>query len=126
MSPPYKLEHSFEKRRVEGEKIRRKFPERIPVIIERANKSNIKELEKKKYLVPSELTVRQFSQIIRQRLDLHSDDKLYFFVNGVIPSSSGTMGSLYKEQHEEDSFLFITYSDSNESEKFNAKDLQSK
>uniref|UniRef100_A0A2K6KJB5 GABA type A receptor associated protein like 1 n=1 Tax=Rhinopithecus bieti TaxID=61621 RepID=A0A2K6KJB5_RHIBE len=44
----YKEEHPFEKRRSEGEKIRKKYPDRVPVIVEKAPK---------KYLVPSDLTV---------------------------------------------------------------------
>lgn len=47
----YKEEHPFEKRRAEGEKIRRKYPDRVPVIVERAPKARIGDLDKKKYLV---------------------------------------------------------------------------
>merc|ERR1711902_315401 len=32
----YKEEHPFEKRRAEGEKIRRKYPDRVPVIVEKS------------------------------------------------------------------------------------------
>merc|ERR1711974_378372 len=48
----YKEEHPFEKRRAEGEKIRRKYPDRVPVIVEKAPKARIGDLDKKKYLVP--------------------------------------------------------------------------
>ncbi|XP_022380323.1 gamma-aminobutyric acid receptor-associated protein isoform X1 [Enhydra lutris kenyoni] len=53
----YKEEHPFEKRRSEGEKIRKKYPDRVPVIVEKAPKARIGDLDKKKYLVPSDLTV---------------------------------------------------------------------
>uniref|UniRef100_A0A8K9V2Q8 GABA type A receptor associated protein like 1 n=1 Tax=Oncorhynchus mykiss TaxID=8022 RepID=A0A8K9V2Q8_ONCMY len=52
----YKEEHPFEKRRSEGEKIRKKYPDRVPVIVEKAPKARIGDLDKKKYLVPSDLT----------------------------------------------------------------------
>uniref|UniRef100_A0A8C7AUQ4 Uncharacterized protein n=1 Tax=Neovison vison TaxID=452646 RepID=A0A8C7AUQ4_NEOVI len=52
-------EHPFEKRRSEGEKIRKKYPDRVPVIVEKAPKARIGDLDKKKYLVPSDLTVGQ-------------------------------------------------------------------
>ena len=39
----YKEEHPFEKRRAEGEKIRRKYPDRVPVIVEKAPKARIGE-----------------------------------------------------------------------------------
>ena len=35
----YKEEHPFEKRRDEGEKIRRKYPDRVPVIVEKSPKA---------------------------------------------------------------------------------------
>ena len=92
----YKEEHPFEKRRTEGEKIRRKYPDRVPVIVEKAPKARIGDLDKKKYLVPSDLTVGQFYFLIRKRISLRPEDALFFFVNNVIPPTSATMGSLYQ------------------------------
>merc|ERR1712107_506129 len=66
----YKEEHPFEKRRAEGEKIRRKYPDRVPVIVEKSPKARIGDLDKKKYLVPSDLTVGQFYFLIRKRISL--------------------------------------------------------
>lgn len=65
------------------------------VIVEKAPKSRIGELDKKKYLVPSDLTVGQFYFLIRKRVHLRPEDALFFFVNNVIPPTSATMGSLY-------------------------------
>jgi len=41
-------EHSFEKRLAEAERIRKKYPDRIPVICEKALKSDIPNIDKKK------------------------------------------------------------------------------
>ncbi|KAK6037405.1 putative gamma-aminobutyric acid receptor-associated protein [Cooperia oncophora] len=92
----YKEENNFEKRRAEGDKIRRKYPDRIPVIVERAPKSRLRDLDKKKYLVPSDLTVGQFYFLIRKRIHLRPEDALFFFVNNVIPQTMTTMGQLYQ------------------------------
>merc|ERR1711911_94622 len=107
----YKEEHPFEKRRAEGEKIRRKYPDRVPVIVEKSPKARIGDLDKKKCLVPSDLTVGQFYFLIRKRIHLRPEDALFFFVNNVIPPTCATMGTLYQEHHEEDYFLYIAYSD---------------
>merc|ERR1712096_491894 len=88
----YKEEHPFEKRRAEGEKIRRKYPDRVPVIVEKSPKARIGDLDKKKYLVPSDLTVGQFYFLIRKRISLRPEDALFFFVNNMIPPTSTTMG----------------------------------
>ncbi|KAL1465430.1 hypothetical protein WDU94_005006 [Cyamophila willieti] len=85
----------------------------LQVIVEKAPKARIGDLDKKKYLVPSDLTVGQFYFLIRKRVQLRPEDALFFFVNNVIPPTSATMGSLYQEHHEEDFFLYIAYSDEN-------------
>ncbi|KAF6093858.1 GABA type A receptor-associated protein [Phyllostomus discolor] len=64
----YKEEHPFEKRRSEGEKIRKKYPDRVPVIVEKAPKARIGDLDKKKYLVPSDLTVPRWVNCTRNTM----------------------------------------------------------
>ena len=88
--------------------------------------------------MPSDLTVGQFIYIIRyfyslskslislfrKRIDLRPEEALFFFVNGAIPATSHTMGEVvyfqssclmyfqvYQQNHDEDSFLYIMYSD---------------
>ena len=47
--------------------IRSKFPNKIPVIVERFQKEKqLPQLDKTKFLVPAELTMTQFVTIIRQ------------------------------------------------------------
>ncbi|CAO2636236.1 Gamma-aminobutyric acid receptor-associated protein [Lemmus lemmus] len=107
----YKEEHPFKKHRSEGEKIGKKYPDQVPVMVQKAPKAPIGDLDKKKYLVPSDLTVGQFYFLIGKRIHLRAEDALFFFVNNVIPLTSVTMGQLYQEHHEEDFFLYIAYSD---------------
>uniref|UniRef100_A0A0K0FG30 Gamma-aminobutyric acid receptor-associated protein n=1 Tax=Strongyloides venezuelensis TaxID=75913 RepID=A0A0K0FG30_STRVS len=94
----YKDENPFERRLAEGKKIRNKYPDRIPVIVEKHPTSRLKDLDKKKYLVPSDLTLRP-------------EESLFFFVNNVIPQTMTTMGQLYRDHFEEDLFLYIAYND---------------
>ena len=49
--------------------------------------------------------------IFRKRIDLNPEDALFFFVNNVIPQTSASMGSVYKDHHEKDQFLYMAYSD---------------
>ena len=48
-----------------AEKILGKYPDRVPVIVEKLQTARIADVDKKKYLVPSELTVGQFYFLIR-------------------------------------------------------------
>ena len=67
----FKVEHTLEQRKAESERIRQKYPERVPVICEKADRSQtMVDIDKKKYLVPSDLTVGQFMFVIRKRLKL--------------------------------------------------------
>jgi len=107
----FKEEKTFERRREEGERIRKKYPDRVPIIIDRAPKARISSLDKKKYLVPNDLTIGQFYFLIRKRIELRAEDALFFFINNQIPPTSATIGALYQEHADEDKFLYIAYSD---------------
>ena len=104
--------HKFEDRLVESTKIRNKYPDRVPVIVERnPNSSNVPNIDKNKYLVPGELTVGQFLYVIRKRIKLNAEQAIFIFVNGkILPSTSEIMSNLYKDYKTECGYLFINYS----------------
>ncbi|KAG7335820.1 hypothetical protein KOW79_000513 [Hemibagrus wyckioides] len=110
MSSQYQCSVPFEARRLEGARVRAKHPDKIPIIIERAARSRAPELDKKKYLVPSDLTVGQLCFLIRQRVSLRPEEAIFFFVKNSLPPSSCPLSVLYEEHHEEDLFLYMTYS----------------
>uniref|UniRef100_A0A8H7NL98 Autophagy-related protein n=1 Tax=Bionectria ochroleuca TaxID=29856 RepID=A0A8H7NL98_BIOOC len=95
MRSKFKDEHPFEKRKAEAERICQKYSDRIPVICEKVEKSDIATIDKKKYLVPSDLTA------------------IFIFVDEVLPPTAALMSSIYEEHKDEDGFLYITYSGEN-------------
>lgn len=103
----------FESRCQESSKIRSKYPDRIPVVVEKAPRSAIQDIDKRKFLVPSDLTVAQFMYIIRKRIQLPPEKAMFLFVNKVLPATSATMGAIYEEHKDEDGFLYIAYSGEN-------------
>ncbi|XP_048191163.1 LOW QUALITY PROTEIN: gamma-aminobutyric acid receptor-associated protein-like 1 [Perognathus longimembris pacificus] len=107
----YKEDHPLRVPEKGREKIRKKYPDRVPVIVEKAPKARVPDLDKRKYLVPSDLTVGQFYFLIRKRIHLRPEDALFFFVNNTIPLPAPPMGQLYEDNHEEDYFLYVAYSD---------------
>ncbi|KAI8520069.1 gamma-aminobutyric acid receptor-associated protein-like 2 [Branchiostoma floridae] len=109
----YKEEHSLEQRQAESDKIRRKYPDRIPVVVEKVPNSQIQDIDKKKFLVPTDITVAQFMWIIRKRIKLPSERAIFLFVGKVLPQSSANMGQIYNEHKDEDGFLYIAYSGEN-------------
>ncbi|WKA05528.1 hypothetical protein VitviT2T_023490 [Vitis vinifera] len=109
----FKQEHEFEKRRAEAARIRDKYPERIPVIVEKAERSDIPNIDKKKYLVPADLTVGQFVYVIRKRIKLSAEKAIFIFVDNVLPPTGAIMSAIYDEKKDADGFLYVTYSGEN-------------
>lgn len=70
-------------------------------------------IDKKKYLVPSDLTVGQFVFVIRQRIKLAPEKAIFIFVDEVLPPTAALMSSIYEEYRDEDGFLYVSYSGEN-------------
>ena len=79
------------------------------MICEKVEKSDIPTIDKKKYLVPSDLTVGQFCYVIRKRIKLAPEKAIFIFVNEVLPPTAALMSSIYEEHKDDDGFLYITY-----------------
>ena len=108
-----KEEHSIESRCDESSKIRTKYPDRIPVVIEKAPNTLIPDIDKRKFLVPSDLTIAQFMFIIRKRIQLPAEKAMFLFVDKLLPATTATMGSIYEDYKDADGFLYIAYSGEN-------------
>ena len=102
-----------EQRSFESNRIRVKYPDRIPVIVEKSPKSDVPDLDKKKYLVPSDLTVGQFVYVIRKRVKLSAEKAIFIFVNNKLPPTASLMSTIYEENKDEDGFLYVLYSGEN-------------
>ena len=105
--------YPLEKRKDEATRILKSYPNRIPVIVERSAKSTIDNIDKKKYLVPNDLTIGQFLFVIRKRIKLTPEKAIYIFVNNTLPPSSELMSNIYHSHKNEDGFLYFTYSGEN-------------
>lgn len=106
-------EFSFEKRKAEADRILKKYPDRIPIICEKQKNSNIEQIDKKKFLVPGDLTIGQFIFILRKRIKVKPEQAIFLFVNNILPPVGTEINSIYDEQKGEDGFLTIYYSGEN-------------
>ena len=101
---------SFQDRFEESSRVLSKYPDKIPIICEKApNQHNLPDIDKKKYIVPFNITVGQFIYVIRKRLCLRSDEGLFLFVNNRIVSGSSFIGHIYEHSKNPDGFLYIEY-----------------
>ncbi|KAK2649722.1 hypothetical protein Ddye_017211 [Dipteronia dyeriana] len=109
----FEVLYMSERRQAEAARIRDKYPDRIPVIVERAEKSDVPEIDKKKYLVPADLTVGQFVYVVRKRIKLTPEKAIFIFVKNILPPTAAMMSAIYEENKDEDGFLYMTYSGEN-------------
>ena len=95
----------------ESSEIRTRYRDRVPLILEKREKSDVPEVDKSKFLLPGELLVSHLLNVIRKRMSLPPEKALFIFcANGTIPQTNTSMGKLYEDNKDEDGFLYIEYS----------------
>ena len=104
----YKNRHTFMERKNESDRILAKYPNRVPIVVERYNHS-VPDIDRKKYLVPDDLSMANFLYVIRKRLKLTSEKSLFLFVNNKIVNMSQLVSEIYYKYGDEDGFLYIKY-----------------
>ena len=110
----FKEQYTFGQMRSEATRILSRFPERIPVIVEKDPSSDIEDIDKHKYLVPSELLWGQFITVIRKRIKLNPEKGLFIYVGNVmLNSTESTMGQIYEQYRDETGFLYCRYAGEN-------------
>jgi len=79
--------------------------------VERFHKEKtLPQLDKTKFLVPSELTMSQFVTIIRNRMSLNASQAFYLLIDDKgIASMSMTLAELYEKKRSNDGFLYMSY-----------------
>lgn len=100
---------TFEERKSEAERIRLKYPDRIPIIVNiAAGDKSLPALDKKKYLVPQELTASQFLYVIRKRMKIPAEKGIFIFADKHVIQMSQIMLKIYNEHKAADGFVYFT------------------
>uniref|UniRef100_A0A5S6R0X5 Uncharacterized protein n=1 Tax=Trichuris muris TaxID=70415 RepID=A0A5S6R0X5_TRIMR len=107
----YKASKSLAKRREETALVKSRFPNKLPVVIERHYKETVlPAIEKNKFLVPKEATMIQLLAVLRNRLNLRHGHTFYFLINGrTLVTSNETIMNVYEKHVDDDGFLYLTY-----------------
>ena len=79
--------------------------------MERFKKENrLPDLDKAKFLVPTEISLGQFLSILRSRLHLPPSQSLYVLINGrSLGEYNMPMGAIYEMNRDTDGFLYFNY-----------------
>ena len=110
----YKKTTSLEDRKQKSSRMISLYPDRIPVIVEMSSSSAsyysyIKSCHKVKYLVPYNINMGQFIQILRDKIKIDASTALFFFINNKIFPITSLIGDIYKNNADEDGFLYIEF-----------------
>ncbi|OCT81733.1 microtubule-associated proteins 1A/1B light chain 3B [Xenopus laevis] len=107
----FKQRKRLDSRIHEVNRVKNRFPYKIPVIVERSpREKRLPRLEKIKFLVPPEITMGQFVNTIRCKLPLPPSHSLCVVVGGrELASLAMTMCQVYSENRDQDGFLYLSY-----------------
>jgi len=106
----YKDKYPFDKLKKEASRIMIKYPDRIPVVVEKNPYNDIPQIDSNKFLVPMDLTFGQFIHVIRKRIKISDEQALFLFINNTLPSCSQLMSQIYAEHKDPTGYLFMVYS----------------
>jgi GABA(A) receptor-associated protein len=109
----FKSKFRYEERKKEATNIKRKYPYRIPIIVEKKQNSQVIDIDKNKYLAPAHLTVGQFVYVIRKCLKLPPEQAIFIFIHNQIPNQASLLSAIYEEFKDDDEFLYIKYTGEN-------------
>ena len=102
----YDLKKTFDERVKETSALLKKYPDKIPIIVE----NNVKfHLERNKFLCPHDMSVGQFILILRNRINLNPSQSIYIFHDGKTFKNDKMMLDMYKLYGDTDKFLKLNY-----------------
>ena len=110
----YKKKYNFEDRKKQVDGIIKKYPDRIPVIIEKEEGcKTINNIDRNKFLVPDYFTMTELIHIIRTKVTLTQEKALFVFINNQLVNNTKLIREVYNEHKDHDGFLYVKYAGEN-------------
>ncbi|KAL6284868.1 hypothetical protein ACE6H2_015797 [Prunus campanulata] len=90
--------------------LREKHPNCIPVTVEKDARSDIRDIDTKKFLVYGDMSLREFVFFIQSMAWVSTEKPMFFYFRNTKPPIGALMSTIDEENEDEDGFLYITYS----------------
>ncbi|KAH0985890.1 hypothetical protein GBA52_013067 [Prunus armeniaca] len=90
--------------------LRETDPDWVPVAVEKDARSDIAEIDVKKYLVPKDALLGDFIAYVRMWIFLKKKKPIFVFFKNTVPPTGASMGAIDEENKDDDGFLHMTYS----------------
>ncbi len=103
---------SFEARKKRSNSLLSKYPDKIPVILEKSSKDKyLPKVDKNKLLVAHNMTVATIIQLLKTHIKIDEKTSIYIMVsnNNVMLSGSQSISDIYKNHQSNDGFLYLEY-----------------
>jgi len=105
----------------ELEQIRKKYPERIPIVVTRSAQSDksTPELKRHKFLVPNHFTFGELIHTVRKWLSVTPEKSIFLFVtppekkNEFMPSPSSLLAELHETYKHRNGVMYVVYAAEN-------------
>lgn len=98
-------------RKFEVRKVICRFPDKVPLIIERRYSVDIPKVRKSRFLAPLDLTIGQLIFIVRTRMCQSFEHDIYLYVDDRMLQLHQLVGDIYPMfKDREDGFLYLSYS----------------
>jgi GABA(A) receptor-associated protein len=94
----------------EAERLLQKYPDRVPVIVNKGDGVDIPNLENKNFIVPKKITCGEFLYLLRKRMNLAPEKALFIFFNNQLVATHTVMSVVYDMYKNEDGILYGYYS----------------
>jgi GABA(A) receptor-associated protein len=106
--------NDLNKRKELSEQLKKQYPDKIPLIIEKYFKSNLPKIDKENFLLSTEFTLYQLIFLLRKRLFLEKEINFYLYAQQnpkkqILLKDNLTLNELYNLYKNEDNFLYIFY-----------------
>jgi GABA(A) receptor-associated protein len=105
----FRQENKFEERIKLASRMKQKYPDRIPVIVEAVN-AQTPQIKKNKFLVPKDVSVGKLIYEIRRYTQVSAEEALFVFVNNTLISTSSLIEQVYEKHKDVDQFMYLVYS----------------
>ena len=103
---------SFDERKKKHDSLLLKFPDKIPVILEKSKVDKyLPKLDKSKLLVSQDMTVANIIKLLKNNLKINENISLYIVIadKNIMISGSQSINSIYNQHKNNDGFLYLEY-----------------
>ena len=107
---PFRTRLTTAERAAEYQRIRVRYPDLVPIIVERGA-TTAPRIDREKFLVPPTLVGAQLLYVVRRRLRTFGVQSLFLFTDGnqVVPAQTDVRSLHARHKSAEDGFLYLRY-----------------